>query len=244
MMLCTPHCGCCPLALWLHVCDLSAFALVFLERNILHRCVNTNPFFPHRPIEASVVLLPIYEFLFPNPTFTFVLIEELSSSTVQIGPLSCAIISLRILSLYSSILNWFSGGQLHNQPVAQCTSCFCWNNEMMDTLCHKNSPAILLSPGRLSFWHYFNSWLISKRYRLSLCHLRNGLLFAQFWIVVCYDCRQRRLQVMSYIRYRAVRFLRDRHIHRQKKFLQDSSVKINIGQSFGIPSRASIIFII
>lgn len=48
-------------------------------------------------IEASVVLLPIYEFLFPNTIFSSVLIEELSSSvpeaTVQTGPLSCAIIS-------------------------------------------------------------------------------------------------------------------------------------------------------
>ena len=61
-------------------------------------CMNTNPFFSHRPIEASVVLLPIYEFLFPNLIFSFVLTESFlhrnPEATVQTGPLSCAIISV------------------------------------------------------------------------------------------------------------------------------------------------------
>ena len=48
---------------------------------------------------------------------------------------------------------------------------------------------------------------------------------------------------MSYIRYRAVWFLRDRHTNKKKSH-QDSSVKSIIGQSSGMPSWTSTIFII
>ncbi|KIM47751.1 hypothetical protein M413DRAFT_439420 [Hebeloma cylindrosporum] len=48
------------------------------------------------PIEVSVVLLPIYEFLGPNPLFATVLLEDLvspPSEGVQITPLPCTMIS-------------------------------------------------------------------------------------------------------------------------------------------------------
>ena len=48
-----------------------------------------------RPIEASVVLLPMYEFLRANPLFTTVLLEDLVSPPADVGqssPLPCTLI--------------------------------------------------------------------------------------------------------------------------------------------------------
>lgn len=202
MMLCTPRY---PLALWLHGYDLTALTvhlpwrlLVFLERNLSLVCMYAKPFFPHRPNKASVVLLPIYEFLFPNPIFSSVLIEQLSSSlseaTVHNGPLSCAI----ILSFASYLCSD------SHRPIAYATLslnvllAFVENDQ---TFCVAK---ILLQSGyRLSFWHYFNSWLkyLREYWLLPLppqasgttsCLLNFGLLCtmaasqpskARYWVV-------------------------------------------------------------
>ena len=107
-----------------------------------------NPLFLHRPIEASVVLLPIYEFLLPNPIFSSVLIEELSSSlledTVQTGPLPCTIIS------FASYLCTHASSTDSQRSIAYASLslnvllAIVENDPMMDVLCRKNSPAIRL----------------------------------------------------------------------------------------------------
>ena len=102
----------------------------------------------YRPIEASVVLLPIYEFLLPNPTFSSVLIEELSlplpEDTVQSGPLPCTIIS------FASYLCTHASSTDSQRSIAYASLslnvllAFVESDLMMDILCRKNSPAIRL----------------------------------------------------------------------------------------------------
>lgn len=110
--------------------------------------MHVNPFFLHRPTEASVVLLPIYEFLFPNPIFSSVLVEELSSSLLEeVNPTSslpCTIIS------FASYLCTHASSTDSQRSIAYANLslhillAFVENDAMMDILCRKNSPAIRL----------------------------------------------------------------------------------------------------
>lgn len=63
---------------------------------------------------------------------------------------------LRILSLYSCILNWFTEVNCIRQPVAQCTSGHCWKWPNDGRSVSQKLPCNpVMSPGKSLFWYLF-----------------------------------------------------------------------------------------
>ena len=92
-----------------------------------------------------MVLLPIYEFLLPNPVFSSVLVKEISSPPLEgTSPLPCTIIS------FTSYLCTHASSIDSQRSIAYASLslnillALVENNQMMDILCRKTTPAIRL----------------------------------------------------------------------------------------------------
>ncbi|KAF8167628.1 hypothetical protein B0H34DRAFT_646029 [Crassisporium funariophilum] len=165
--------------------------------------------FKDQPIEASVVLLPVYEFLKPNPLFSSVMMEELSSSasadSTQMTPLPFTIIS------FASYLCTHASSTATPRSIAYASLslnillAFVEDNAAMDILCQKHVSAIRLCRQRLP---------ALPPPRLAQSPICSILDCCVLWLR---HNLQRRLEVYSYtnciwICYRVVWFLQDRRI--------------------------------
>jgi len=168
----------------------------------------------NRPIEAIVVLLPMFEFLHLNQTFPLVLLEftstvsDQTSSSNRLSPPPFTFLTL------SSYLLTHASSAASPRAIAYANLSlnilltFVENEDVMSVFCQSTQDSIRLcrQVSLTSLWFFcFVLLKISiiatgRECLCYLCHPRHGLRFALYWIVVYFGCVTISINVWKCIR--------------------------------------------